>query len=363
MKMQANNSKYWASCPGRSKAESLRAVQKVDDGELAHSLAEHCIRHAVPCSHLVGQIIAPHRGTVNKQMAYYVQYYVDHVNRAPGEKLLETPIKLDPFLPGGSGIIDAIAIDWDNHTLEIIDFKFGLGEEQHAAINHQAKLYACAYLEKINNASHQLIDTIKITIIQPRKKVKTSAEFTFIDILDYGDHLLDLSELAHDERPVRVASKKGCESCQAAGTCPERLNVLETVTGTQVDHFKENQVPHVKSLTNQQIADIIAAKSNIENFLAAVEDEARLKLAAGEILPGIESVPGNATRAWQSKDVAEAELVRLLGPRAYDKKLITPTRAATLLESQRPLDHLIYAKQNKARIITSDRIHEKAVPA
>jgi hypothetical protein len=115
-----------------------------------------------------------------------------------------------------------------------------------------------------------------------------------------------------------VPGEKQCKWCKAKATCKALADYTNTLITAEFDDL----TPSVGAdkLNDEQLANVLAHKSLITEWLNAVEHHAIEKLEQGEKVTGFKLVAGRSVRKWT--DNAETILSEKLGEQAYNKKLI-----------------------------------------
>lgn len=98
---------------------------------------------------------------------YVMELYEEAKGKTPDAVVMvEQRIEYERFVSGGFGTADCVIIA--DGVMNVVDFKYGLGVEVHAEGNTQMRIYALGALE-LFDALYD-IDTVQMTIYQPRKK-------------------------------------------------------------------------------------------------------------------------------------------------------------------------------------------------
>src|SRR5699024_7901109 len=96
---------------------------------------------------------------------------------------VEQKIQYERFVKGGFGTADCIILT--DGTLNVVDFKYGMGVEVTAKGNTQMRIYALGALE-IFDALYD-IDRVQMTIYQPRKQNISIAEISRDELYDWAE--------------------------------------------------------------------------------------------------------------------------------------------------------------------------------
>lgn len=344
-KLSASGAHRWMACPGSVKAEEGlpdKSSPFAEEGTLAHDIAERALRLGFNCDTLCDRPDLAH-------IAEPAQVYVDYVRALPGKhRFIETRVSFDEWVSGGFGTADAIVIDEETSTLHIADLKFGKGVRVDAERNPQAMLYALGAYSAFSFL-HE-IERIKIAIVQPRIDNISEWEIGVHDLLKWGEIARAAAEETQSPKAKRVPGEKQCRFCKAKATCPALIKLTEQ---TLLMDFEEHDDPVAPNkLTDEQLAAALAARPVVEAWLNAVETLVKQRLSSGDAFPGWKLVEGRANRAWIDEEAAAETLERVIGDRAFTRKLISPSQAEKALGKahKKSIEALAFKPQGKAAL-------------
>jgi hypothetical protein len=353
-KLGASGSHRWAACPGSVKAEEgiqERRSAFADEGTAAHELAELVLSQGGDCQHWVGRaLIENNAHTVDREMADYVQVYVDYVKSIKGRHEYEQRVEFTDWVPDGFGTADALVLQ--DTTLYVIDLKYGKGVPVSAFENTQGILYAlgaAADYEFLRD-----IQTVIIVIVQPRIDSISEWSINKEELLRWGEWLSERASAALAEDAPRVAGEKQCRFCRAKPTCAQLLRVTHEVIATDFDNLA--QIANPDTLTARQLKKALDNKALIVSWFDAVEQHAFDLLDSGKSFPGYKLVAGRSLRQWADEASAEQTLVDLLAEEAYEKKLLSVAKAEKVLGKSRAgaIADLIVKPQGRPVIVRED---------
>lgn len=227
------------------------------------------------------------------------------------------------------GSCDLAAINIPDKILGIIDYKDGAGKIV-SVDSPQPRFYAVGADDTLGlgiDASWKVI----YGIVQPKAPTPvTFHETTGADVIEWRGIFRHAWKRSKEADAPRVAGSH-CHWCRAAGTCSalaesKRLSVRREFAGEGSGPI----APH--KLTQQQIANILRVKPEVESWLEDVAKHALEAALAGNVPPGFRVGEGRAgNRKWKDEQSAEEALHAALGDAAYEKKLLTPAKAEKAL--------------------------------
>lgn len=293
------------------------------EGTIAHAMAEAILRDMLankveifpePAEYLTsrsGIILAEfcrtcdHEGFDWREMAetvydhyvrpVYESYLGAKLQDPEAELLIEAKLRLSEYIPEGFGSSDAVLIYKDK--MEVFDLKYGKGVKVEADNNAQMMCYALgAYC---GPGEFYDINTVRMTIIQPRLKHESSFEICVVDLLFWAEQVL---------KPAAQAAFKGegaqipgdhCRFCKVAARC-------KALAAHTLEVTKEKHEPGL--MTMEEIAQLLPHFETIKNWIGSVEDYALNQALNGETVPGYKVVEGTSRRKIENTDTAIQKL-------------------------------------------------------
>lgn len=363
-KLSASGAHRWMHCPGSVHAEEPfpdDGSSFAAEGTAAHELAEwvlatdqwgvmdgeRCLIKYRMAAEAIGEDIRVGADTfeVTKDMAEYVQEYVDYVRSTPGELLIEKTVSFDEYVPGGFGTADAIVIG--DGMAHVIDLKYGKGVRVDAERNPQAMLYGLGVLQEYGDLFD--IETLKLTIHMPRLDHITEFEISADDLRKWGEtEVKEAASAAVADDAPRNPGEKQCQFCKAKGTCKALADFMLEAAAGEFAEWEAEQFVDPDAISNEQLAEILAVLPFMKKWQTAMEQRGVELLYKGEAVGDFKMVSGRSTRAWGDEEKADKALARAKVAQdvRYKRSLISPTQAEKIIGK----DHAIM----KNHVVKSD---------
>jgi hypothetical protein len=201
--------------------------------------------------------------------------------------MLEQRVDFSEWVPEGFGTGDVVIVS--NGTLEIIDLKFGKGVQVEAQDNSQLRLYALGAWNEFEMLYD--IETVRMTIMQPRLNHISTDEMKLTDLVEWADGYVK-------PRADMAASGEGeflpgehCRFCKARFTC--RARAKEAIEAD----FKEPAL-----LSDEEIAELLLKVDEIEKWAKDIQEYARTKAEQGTKFSGWKLVEGRSVRKYSNPE-------------------------------------------------------------
>ena len=329
----ASKAHRWMTCPGSITLEATLPEQEsfyAAEGTAAHALAEECLLKQKPPEHFIG--VEFEGFIVDEDMANHVATYVDFCNSQESDEAhVELRVDYSEWASGGFGTADYVTLH--DGVLHVIDLKYGQGLKVNANRNEQLMLYglgaAYEFIDKV--------DTVSMTIVQPRLDHIDTYSMRAKDLFTWADDVVKPAALATmSQDPAYNPSKKACHFCKAKPTCRALAKHNYSLTLSNFDNLEEPllvQVPH--TLNVEEISNLLPKMDALISWAQGVQKHAHKLLLDGGILPNYKLVAGRGQRKWLDTEIAEEQLIQMLGNDAYVSKLISPTQAEKTLGKAR----------------------------
>ena len=311
--LSASGSKRWLTCTPSSLLEQDFPEQSSEyarEGSFAHELSE--------------LYLAYHLGDINKstftrrinkkekdrfyshEMLEHTNRYVDvvleRINAARSKTkdaviLIEQKLDFSEWVPEGFGTGDVVIIA--DGMIEIIDLKYGKGVPVSAEENSQMRLYALGAINQFGLLYD--IDTVRMTIIQPRLDSISTDEFSADKLLEWGNSFVKpRAEMAINGEGDFVSGEH-CRFCRARFTCRARAEA-----NLELAKYDFQKPP---MLSIEEIAEILKRAEDLQKWAADIQSHALDQAENhGVRYPGWKLVEGRSNRKY----VDEVEVANTL---------------------------------------------------
>lgn len=336
--LSASSSHRWLNCP-----PSARLCETYEDkgsdfaaeGTDAHSLCEYKLHLALgmeatdPTEHLTWY---------NEEMldcangyAAYILELVEAAKEICADPvvLIEQRVDFSRWVEQGFGTSDAIIIS--DGTLHVVDYKHGLGVLVEADNNPQMMCYALGALELFDVIYD--IDTVAMTVYQPRRQNVSTFEMPKDDLYRWADEVLKpTAELAF-AGDGNFLCGEWCGFCKAKHECRARAEA--NLMLAQYD-FK---LPPL--LEDTEIEVILSRADQLVSWVNDIKEYALQQAISGKEWTGFKLVEGRSNRRY-TDEAAVTQTVTDAGFDPYERKLLGITAMQKLLGKSR-FDELLSA--------------------
>ena len=329
--LSASSSERWLNCPPSARlceAYEDKGSDYAAEGTDAHALCEFRLKQAlgIPADDPIENL-----SWYNEEMedcaagyAAYVSELLETAKQTCADPviLIEQRVDFSRWVQDGFGTADCIVIA--DGVLNICDYKNGQGCLVLAERNPQMMLYALGALEIFDGIYD--IDTVRMTIYQPRKSNISVYEMDKADLYEWANsELTQKAQLAY-EGQGSFSCGEWCRFCKAKAECRERAEANLALARY------EFQTPAL--LADEEIADILGKVDALTAWAADVKEYALQQAVSGTAFPGWKLVEGRSNRKYTS-EAAVAAAVEGAGFDPYEKKLLGITAMQKLLGKSR----------------------------
>jgi len=308
-----SSAKRWLMCtPSARISEQFEDEESVyaAEGTAAHTLSElYLYRNIYPLDEFYVDKVVEFKeseGFYNGEMEESVNMFVDNVwdrfdqvrQNDPSAMLLpEQRIDFSDYVPEGFGTGDVTIIG--NGMLEIIDLKYGKGVAVDAYDNPQLKLYGLGAYNTYKLLYD--IDTIRMTIIQPRLDSVSVFDMKVSDLIKWAEeYVRPRAKLAFEGVGECVAGDH-CRFCKAKIRCRAYSELNLSVARYE---FRKADL-----LSDQEIIDIIAVVDELKSYARSIHAYALKEAENGKKWPGLKLVAGRSNRRYTDALNVETRLI------------------------------------------------------
>ncbi len=336
--LSASSSDRWLHCPPSARLCESYADKGSDyaaEGTDAHALCEYKLRRALG---MEAEDPTENLTWFNEEMYYCADGYADYVMEqveaakqtcADPVVLIEQRVDFSRWVESGFGTADCIIIA--DGTLQVIDYKHGLGVLVSAEENPQMQCYALGSLE-LFDAIYD-IDSVRMTIYQPRRDNVSTYEISKDDLYRWADEVLKpTAELAFAGDGNYLCGE-WCGFCKAKHDCRARADA-----NMELARYDFKLPP---LLTDEDVEDILSKVDGLVAWASDIKEYALQQAVSGKSWSGYKLVEGRSNRKYTSEAVV-ADTVSKAGFDPYEHKVLGITAMQKLLGKSR-FDELLTA--------------------
>ena len=361
--LSASASHRWLNCP-----PSVRLTERIPDngsiyaaeGSEAHALCEYKLRQLLgmeaqnPLDTPVG--LQYYDNTMEDAATGYaalVLELLEEIRKSCPDPIVMVEQRLDfsRWVKDGFGTGDAVIVA--DGTLHVIDFKYGTGVPVSAEGNSQMRLYALGAVDMFGELYD--IDTVVMTIYQPRLSSISTDMISKTDLLDWAENTLrPLADLAYKgEGDLNAGS--WCRFCKLRSTCRKRAEANLAVA--------QHEFKLPPTLSDEEITVILDKLDDLIGWAGDIKEYALNAALHGKHFDGWKLVEGRSNRRY-TDEAAVAQIVSETGRDPYEHKLLGITAMEKLLGKKQfatLLSNLVERPQGKPVLVpTSDKRPEMA---
>lgn len=329
--LSASSSERWLNCPPSARlceAYEDKGSDYAAEGTDAHALCEFRLKQVlgIPADDPIENL-----SWYNEEMedcaagyAAYVSELLETAKQTCADPvvMIEQRVDFSRWVKEGFGTADCIIIA--DGVLNICDYKNGQGCLVLAERNPQMMLYALGALEIFDGIYD--IDTVRMTIYQPRKSNISVYEMDKADLYEWANsELTQKAQLAY-EGQGSFSCGEWCRFCKAKAECRERAEANLALARY------EFQTPAL--LADEEIADILGKVDALTAWASDVKEYALQQAISGTAFPGWKLVEGRSNRRYTS-EAAVAAAVEGAGFDPYERKVLGITAMQKLLGKSR----------------------------
>ncbi|MDP4145372.1 MAG: DUF2800 domain-containing protein [Bacillota bacterium] len=330
--LSASSSHRWLHCTPSARLEEKlpeSSSQYAEEGSLAHEIAELKLRKY--CIEPMGARAFNARikkfkenPLFQEEMLKHTDTYLDYIAgvlhgfSSPPYVAAEKKIDYSSYAPDGFGTGDCIIIG--GNILHIIDFKYGKGVPVSAKDNPQMKLYALgAYTEY---SFLYPIDTVKMTIVQPRLDSISEDSLSIEELLKWGESIKPIAKLAFDGEG-EYSTGEHCRFCRAKALCRARADHY-----LSLEEFHKMKPPLI---SKEEVGEILKRAQELSAWVKSLEEFALSECLQGNEVSGWKLVEGRAVRQF----VNQEEAFKVLMDNGFEETMLYERKPLTLTETEK----------------------------
>jgi CRISPR/Cas system-associated exonuclease Cas4 (RecB family) len=262
-KPSASKLSRYAECPG---AFHLEASLPTGESSAAANLGTQV--HA----HLAGEKVELcEEGAQIAERCH--QQYLEIRDRIIGDEPITASVVEERLWFGKdwSGAIDRI--DFFGDSALLVDYKTGRLEVDHASENLQLRAYAVLVAEH-----YKSVRTVYAAVIQPHTGAPHGTMYDEDDLAQAREEITGIIAATLKPDAPRKPSPEACKYCRALAICPEAAGETKALA--------TRSAADVPALPDLELARLLSASIQVEDFISAIKDEAKARLKAGKEVPG-----------------------------------------------------------------------------
>ena len=333
--LSASGASRWMRCtPSARLEEGFKSESSVyaAEGTLAHEFAELALRFSQ--KQITEEAYASALADLRKNTLYtddmeeQVDKYVDHVLESYAEAkgitpdalmLIEERVDLTYYIEDGFGSCDDIIIA--DKLLIVEDLKYGKGVKVNAEDNSQLKLYALGALRRYE--MHFDIDTVRMSIIQPRLDHISTWEISASDLIEWGEKVVKPTAAKAYAGEGDLCAGDWCRWCKAAPKCRALSDF--SINSAKMD-FADQDNPKESDpsiLSDTELSELYLKIPIIEIWINKVQEYMLDAAIKGKEFPDLKLVEGRSVRMWQDTSKVEEILKKngLTDEQIYTQKI------------------------------------------
>ena len=345
--LSPSGSYRWLNCTPSAMLESEfpgGSSSAAEEGTVAHAFCEHKLKKA-----LRRRSKRPVSDYDSDEMQEYTDSYVDYVleqlevAKQTCKDPMEQKVDFSEYVPDGYGTADCIIVSDD--TMQIIDFKYGLGVLVDAEQNTQLMCYSIGAL----NLFDSLYDIKQVTmhIFQPRRENVQNWTIPVDELKAWAENELKPKAQMALNGEGEYHPGEWCQFCKAAVRC--RARAEEKLRLAQ----QEFKMPPL--LTDSEIEEVLTILPDLtkwaDGILAYATDAA---VNHGKEWNGFKVVEGRSVRKYKDEELV-AQAAKDHGyTDIYRQSLITMTEMQKLMSKKQfdqILGDLIVKPQGKPTLV------------
>jgi hypothetical protein len=243
--------------------------------------------------------------------------------------LIEQRVDFSRWVESGFGTADCIIIA--DGTLQIIDYKHGLGVLVSAKENPQMQCYALGALELFDGIYD--INSVRMTIYQPRRDNVSTYKISKDKLYRWADEVLKPAADLAFAGDGNFLCGEWCGFCKAKHECRARADA-----NMELARYDFKLPP---LLTDEEVEEILVRADDLVSWAADIKEYALQQAISGKKWNGWKLVEGRSNRRYTNETVV-AGVVTDAGFDPYEHKVLGVAAMQKLLGKSR-FDELLAA--------------------
>lgn len=223
------------------------------------------------------------------------------------------------------GTSDIVLMSVD--TIEIIDYKYGIGVPVNAEGNTQLRIYGIGALEEYGDVLGDT-ESVKMTVYQPRIDSNSTELLSAEDLRDWRETILrPAADRTREPEAPFNPSDEACRWCPAAGICRARFEQAIGEDFGPIDDPEPETPGDPETFSPEEVANLLGKVPSIKQWLNAFE-KAALDLAYQQGVP----IPGyKVIRSGGRRSVTDPEpAIEILTSKGYDYTDVARVQTQTI---------------------------------
>lgn len=270
------------------------------EGSAGHTMAEHLINKYLK-KRTKRPVSDYYSDELMEAVESYVEYVISQIEQARAD--CDTPffgveqkVSLAERVEDCFGTADMVIADY--HKIHIIDLKLGKGVMVDAESNVQLMIYGLGVLDMLGFLYD--IDTVELTIVQPRIEHFSTWEISAEDLFSWGKDVFEPGAARALAGEGEFKAGDHCRFCKARFTC--RARAEEYLKLAQME-FKNPDL-----MSDDEVAEVLSKADALKKWAEEVYTYAQNEAVTNhKEWPGFKLVLGRSNRKYTDEtDVAEA---------------------------------------------------------
>ena len=301
--LSASGATRWLNCTPSARLEDKFNASKnsfyAQEGTLAHEFGDLNLRafNGEITANVLSKELRKLRkdalfsGEMEEEVKKYTDYCEEAFNvaRANDENakmLVEERFDFSHLVQGGFGTGDNTILS--DKIIEIIDLKYGKGIQVSAEDNSQLKLYGLGALRAFDMLYD--IETVKLTIVQPRLNAVSTWEISVEDLVRWGEaEVRPKADKAFEGKGVQKAGD-WCRWCKVKAMC---ATLAAKNVALARHEFKD---PYL--MAPKELLEVYKQTPMLMDWAKAVGDHLLEEAKKGKVWNGYKLVEGRSSRKW-----------------------------------------------------------------